>query len=164
MKNKIFILFIVIAMVIFTAVACTREEAPPAPTEIPEETPVPEETPQETPEAREIEYEDGTYTGELEVNEKGWTSVVEIVVEDGKITEVDYDELDEDGNRKSEDEEYNERWEAAAGISAPEAYPQLEQSLIETQDIDAVDAVSGATATTRDFKDVVQQALDQQNQ
>ncbi|AKL94271.1 FMN-binding domain-containing protein [Clostridium aceticum] len=164
MKNKMLALFLVMIMVLVGAVACAPEEAPPAPTETPEETPAPEETPEETPEAREIEYEDDTYRGELEVNEKGWTSVVEIVVEDGKITEVDYDEVDEDGNRKSEDEEYNERWEAAAGTNALEAYPQLEQSLIETQDIEAIDTVSGATATVRDFKDVVRQALGQENQ
>lgn len=159
MKKKLLVLLLIAVMIVLAAVGCQPVEIPPpAPNETPEETP--DETPGETPEAREMDYEDGNYRGELEVNEKGWTSVVELVVEDGKITEVDYDELDEDDNRKSEDEEYNERWKSAAGISAPEAYPALEEQLIEVQDIEAVDAISGATATTRDFKDVVAQAIE----
>ncbi|SDK15840.1 FMN-binding protein [Natronincola ferrireducens] len=161
MKNKILILFVVMLMVGFATVGCRTQEAPPAPTETPEETP--DETPEmtdETPEG-EMNYEDGSYRGELEPNEKGWTSVVDIVVENGRITEVDYDELDEEGNRKSENEEYNELWESAAGISAKEAYPALEQQLIEVQDVQAVEVITGATLTTKDFKEVVEKAVEE---
>jgi major membrane immunogen (membrane-anchored lipoprotein) len=128
----------------------------------PQESPAP--TPEQQPE-QQIQggqYEDGTYTGETETDERGWRGVVEIVVEDGEITEVDYDEFDDGDNPKSGDEEYNERWEEQAGISAEEAYPEYEEALIETQNIEEVDAISGATATHEKFTEAVRNALEQQ--
>ncbi|MCC5911186.1 MAG: FMN-binding protein [Clostridiaceae bacterium] len=164
-KNKLFIFTLVVFMILFAAVGCRpAEETPPTPTETEDDMmdPTEEETPEtidETPEAGEMNYEDGPYRAELETGERGWTSFVEFTVEDGRIVEVNYDEYDEDNNLKSENEEYNERWEAAAGISAEEAYSALEEQLIQTQDIEAVDTVSGATASTDDFKEAVLQAL-----
>ncbi len=48
----------------------------------------------------EVKYEDGNFTAESEADERGWKSVIEIEVEDGKIVEVDYDEINEEGQKK----------------------------------------------------------------
>jgi major membrane immunogen (membrane-anchored lipoprotein) len=114
---------------------------------------------EDTPPTDDGRYEDGTYTGETEFDSHGWKGVVEIKVTGGKIAQVDYDELNEEGEKKSEDEEYKEMWQGQAGINADEAYPGYENDLLESQDIEQVDVISGATATHATFTQVVKKAL-----
>lgn len=150
-KSKLLVLFLVALLVIFATVGCRPEETPD-PTPPPAQDPAPENG---------MTYEDGSYTGESEVDDRGWKGVVEIVVEDGNITEVNFDELDEEGGRKSENEDYNQRWKEQSDISADEAYPAYEDALIETQDIDEVDVITGATSTFGKFVKAVENALEQ---
>lgn len=144
------ILTLIVLLVVAAALTGCRPEETPAPTPPPQTPPAGEE---------EARYEDGTYDAELEPDQRGWKSTVEVTVANGEITEVNYDEVDEDGNLKSEDEEYNERWREASGIAAPEAYEDLEAQLIATQDIEEVEVVTGATSSTNSFKEVVAKAL-----
>lgn len=104
-------------------------------------------------------YEDGNYTAETDFDDKGWKGVIDVTVEDGEITSVTYDELDEEDNKKSEDEEYAESMEGAAGITPEDAYEQLEEALINTQDPEQIDAVAGATGSTEQFKKLAEEAL-----
>ena len=151
-KSKLLVLLLIAFLVTFAAIGCRPQETPPPAVE----TPTPDE---ETPDD-EMTLEDGTYTGESEVDQRGWKGVVEITVADGRITEVNFDELNEEGNRKSEQEEYNQNWEAQAGISAQEAYPGYANALIETQDIDEVDVITGATSTFGKFVKAVEDAFE----
>ena len=165
MKRKTLSLALVISTILFMIVGCAAEKKPNTPPETTEKPPATNqpttgtETEKETEKPNVLTYKDGQYKAELEPDEHQWKSIVELQVQDGKITDVYYDELDEKDNKKSEDEEYNEQWENASNISAQKAYPQLEKSLIESQDIENVDTVTGATDATRDFKEVVTKAL-----
>ena len=109
---------------------------------------------------------DLTVSAEDEVDQRGWTARVELRFEGGELVAVDYDEVeyDDDGdivNRKSEDEAYADRWEGVDGISQMEAFPELEQRLIDAGgNPDEVDQVTGATGSWARFVDVVQRALD----
>lgn len=107
----------------------------------------------------EEKFPDGNHKAELDPDERGWKSRIEITVEDGKITEVDYDEVNEEGKRKSEDEDYGKSMEDASGISPAEAYKRLEESLVSTQSIDEVESVTGATGSYEAFKEVAEKAL-----
>jgi len=109
-------------------------------------------------------YKDGEYEAELDPDERGWRSVVKIEVENNEITNVDYDEFDENDKKKSEDEEYNKTWKSASDIDATEAYPQLEEELIKTQDVDQIETITGATGSTENFKEVVSKALEDATQ
>ncbi len=104
-------------------------------------------------------YENGTHAAELDADERGWKAAVEIVVENGNIISVDFDEYNEEGARKSEDEAYAERMEPAAGITPAAAYEFLQESLLDTQDITTIDAATGATSSTEKFQKVVKMAL-----
>lgn len=165
MQKKILVLLLIVAMVISVVAGCTAKEETPGPAETPKETPkdtpdnTAKDTPDKKPEAKEMNYKDGTYYAELEDEGKDWQPRVELVVENGKITEVDYDEYDDKDNRKSEDKEYNQQWESVANTNAVKAYPELEKRLIEVQDIEAVDTVSGATMATELFKKAVAEAI-----
>lgn len=105
-------------------------------------------------------FEDGVYNAEGDPDERGWKSIITITVEDSKIEDVDYDEINDDGLYKSEDEEYAESMKSATGVAPEEAYEQLEDSLESSQDIDKVDGVAGATGSSEKFKQVAKEALE----
>lgn len=96
------------------------------------------------------DYSDGTYVGESEPDDRGQYGRVELTVEDGKITVVDYTEIGTDGEPKGEDYPYPPLFDAI---------PELESRLIESQNPEKVDNVSGATGTWNLFKDAANSAL-----
>lgn len=90
----------------------------------------------------------------------GWKEALEITVADGEITDANWESVDEDGNKKIEDDEYHDAMETAVGVGPQEFIPSLEDSLMDVQDPSEVEAVSGATSTSDKFKDYAQQLVD----
>lgn len=155
-KIKGITLVLVLLLIMALTIACQPRETPP--TENP-----PEQNPQtETPNLGDETYEDGTYNAEGETDERGWKATIEVTVENGKITEAKFDEVKEDGTLKSQDEAYIERWSSATGAKAPEVYAQLEEDLIEKQNPEDVETITGATQATEKFKTLAAEALKQQ--
>lgn len=107
-----------------------------------------------------VVYKDGKFNGEGMADSQGWKGVIEIEVKDGKIVEVEYDEVNEDGREKSDDEEYAKSMEDASGISPKDAFEQLEDALIKTQSPDRIDAIAGATTSSESFKKLAKEVLD----
>lgn len=126
-----------------------------------------EETPKETTEQVEkkddakamVELKDGTYTGESDFDERGWKVVHSITVKDGKITESAFGYQDKDGKLKADDAEYNKSMEEKSGVSSKEATEKLNAALVETQDVTAVEVVSGATHSSENFVAATTQLL-----
>lgn len=108
------------------------------------------------------ELADGVYSAEGEFDERGWKSTITITVENGKIEDVDYDEVTEDGSKKSEDDEYAQSMKGVSGVTPEEAYEQLEDALESSQNVDKVDAVSGATSSSEQFKNLANEALNKE--
>ena len=133
MKKKFLAFALILTLVFTVAVGCTTEEAG---------------------------LEDGTFTAEGELDDHGWRPEIEIVVENGEITSVTYDEINEEGQLKSEDDEYSDSMEGVSGVRPADAYEELENDLISSQDVDQVDAVSGATSSSETFKALAKEALD----
>lgn len=96
---------------------------------------------------------DGTYTVYGNEDERGWTVRHTIVVKDGKIVESDFDYYNAEGKRKTEDEEYNEMMKEKNDISSKEAIEKLNAALVELQDEDDIEVVTGATHTYELFED-----------
>lgn len=130
--KKILSLVLIIAMVMTIAIGCSNDKS---------------------------KFEDGVFSAEGELDENGWKPKITIKVEDGKIEDVDYDEIDDQGLLKSEDEEYSETMESVSGITPKDAYEQLEKALKSSQDVDKIDAVAGATGSSEQFKSVAKEAL-----
>lgn len=109
-------------------------------------------------------YKDGEYHGESAVDEWGGKVTTDIVIKDGKITEAKLHNLTADGKEKGED--YGKAAEGATNkglykiaqnaIKQAQEYPKL---LVETNDIEKVDAISGATTSYNAFKEAVNNAL-----
>lgn len=104
----------------------------------------------------------GVYSAENpEFDERGWKARIEITFEDDKITSVAYSEFNAEGVQKFEDEAYNAKMLEASGTNPKTAYPILEASLVETQDVEKVDTVSGATHAADSFKALAKLVMEQ---
>jgi major membrane immunogen (membrane-anchored lipoprotein) len=103
---------------------------------------------------------DGFYTADSPYNYYGYKYVVSLEIKNGNIFSVVYDEVSKDGVGKKNDLKYNEEMKKS-GSTPSVAYPIYEKRLIETQDINKIDAVSGATYSLYRFKYVVVKALTQ---
>lgn len=104
-------------------------------------------------------YENGVHSRESEFDERGWKSTLTITVENGKIKQVVYDEVDNEGVSKTTDAEYAKAMKEEEGVTPKETFEKLEKELISSQDIDEVDAVSGATTSSEVFKKLAKGAL-----
>ena len=103
---------------------------------------------------------DGTYKAEFkDFDDNGWKDFVSITVEAGKITAVDYDSLNEAGQKKSEDEAYRGYMEPVANTYPAKFFKELEEDLLEQQDLKKVDAVAGATTSSVNFKVLALEAI-----
>ena len=104
-------------------------------------------------------YKDGSYSGEAVGGAFGDTKVT-VTISGGKIIACRMENVDKLGNPKDEnygrggtDADYQLAQYALQGMAK---YPQM---LRETQNVDKMDAVSGATVTFREFQAAVHQAL-----
>ena len=103
---------------------------------------------------------DGTYRAEYkDFDDHGWKDYVTITVSDGKITEVDYDAVNDNGDKKSADEAYREQMEPISNTYPAKFYKELEDQLVDEQDLKKVDAVAGATNSSNDFKILGMEAM-----
>lgn len=73
-----------------------------------------------------------------------------------KISLVSYDEINKEGISKKEDEDYAKLMKIKSNITPKEA---LEKQLIDKQDIDKIDSITGATVTSKHFYNLVKDAL-----
>ena len=110
---------------------------------------------------------DGTYTGrsaDRQADEDGQGAgygEVEITVKDNKITACTFKTYELDGTLKDEnygaDLTKENRMKAQKAVQAADKYAQM---IVETGDIDSVDAISGATINYDEFKEAVINALE----
>ncbi|SHF56346.1 Major membrane immunogen, membrane-anchored lipoprotein [Caldanaerobius fijiensis DSM 17918] len=105
-------------------------------------------------------YKDGTYKAEQSTfDSHGWKGQIEITVKDGKITNVIYNEVNKDGVLKRNDQQYAEKMKAKNNITPKEVDEKLQQELIDKQDPAKVDTVTGATESSKTFKELATEAL-----
>jgi major membrane immunogen (membrane-anchored lipoprotein) len=116
--------------------------------------------------AEAVMYRDGTYKAQTQPDYEGYFTKAEVTVKDGKIVSVDWSIYDANRNDKPFDEKYEEVF------AGNDYYTEQSRSdwkgsrtygpkLIETQDPDGVDAVSGATWTNKKFREIVKVALEE---
>ena len=127
-----------------------------------------EGTPAE-PEASAVTLADGTYEAKASEASNGYTDQVTITVADGKITEVNWEAVAEDGSLKSVLSENGEYVMTEDGPTWAEQSKALADALIENQSLSFLnpdaegktDAVSGVSISVNGFISLAQQCLDQ---
>ena len=106
-------------------------------------------------EALEDKFADGTYRAEYsDLDSHGWKDFVELTVKDGEIVEVDFDSVDENGGLKTEADWYQGAMEPVSGTYPGKFFPELEASLLESQDLFTIDTIAGATSTSVAVKEL----------
>lgn len=105
--------------------------------------------------------QDGTYTAEdLKYDAHGWKASVTITVSSGRISDANFEYTAEDGTTKGGNTAYGEKMASSVGITPDEYIAQYTQKLVDTQDPDKIDAISGATTSHKDFKTLATAAID----
>lgn len=99
------------------------------------------------------------YAEEKDFDDHGWKAMVTVIVKDGKIANVFYDEINKDGFLKSFDPNYAKNMKAKSNTTPVDAVAALSKSLVEKQNADSVDKVTGATGTSSKFTTLVTEAL-----
>ena len=98
--------------------------------------------------------QDGTYTlVEKNFDDNGWKVNFTIEVANGEITTSDFDYVNEAGEKKSENDDYQAMMSAKTetGVGPQDFIPELNGQLVETQDPSSVEVVSGATSSSEGF-------------
>ena len=102
-----------------------------------------------------------TVVVETEYDDHGWKGKLAVTFDGNLISEAEYDEFDRQGNSKADDEDYASRMVPVSGISPAEAFDELEASLVDAQDPEAMDAVTGATQSSDWFIDLAERAVEE---
>lgn len=97
------------------------------------------------------QLKDGIYKGASPEDDYGYRHEVTFEMKGGKMISIDYDEVHKDGHAKQHDEEYCKRM-LESGTTPAIAYPHYESAMLEKQDYNKVDAISGASYSLYRFR------------
>lgn len=102
-----------------------------------------------------VETKPETFTATApKFDDRGWKGEVSVTYTDGKISKVEYMEVNKDGKKKSEDPAY-EQMKKTTGVSPAEAYAKLTETALKE---DKAVTVTGATGISTTFKTLFEQA------
>ncbi|MBP1047911.1 FMN-binding protein [Enterococcus sp. BWM-S5] len=105
------------------------------------------------------DLQDGTYKLEEKNYSNDYRVSFEITVKDGKIVESNYDNINEAGESKVDNTEYNTNMKDKAGVSPEEFIPKFNEELVAKQSPSDIDVVSGATHSFESFQNYAQQLI-----
>ncbi|WP_086445322.1 extracellular electron transfer flavoprotein PplA [Candidatus Enterococcus lemimoniae] len=102
------------------------------------------------------DLKDGTYTLKEKNNSNGYHTEFSIVVKDGKVTESNYDNVNDEGKSKKDDADYNKNMKDKSGVGPAEYIKTLNEELVKAmneKDGSAanVEVVTGATHSSHSF-------------
>jgi len=104
-------------------------------------------------------WKDGVFAArEDKADERGYVADIKITVKDGKIDKIEYNEA-KGTNSKWTDKAYNANMKKVSGVAWSDAVSTLEAGFVKSQNLDKLDAISGATELSARFKTLVTQAL-----
>lgn len=177
--KRVFLLLCILAVITIMSAACNKKDGADdtagskevtvtaAPTESPTAAPTAAPTVAPASATAGSGYADGVYEVQTEPDGEKYYTKATVTIEGGKITAVDwtiYDSAREDTPFDGEYYKILEPFGAVYGQQGKDDWAGSRgyaEALIESQDIDKVDAVSGATWTNRKFKEIVNMALEQ---
>lgn len=117
---------------------------------------------------------DGEYTAEhAEFDDQGWKPIANVKVADGKIAEVSFDAINQEGGINKKELSIAGGYDMKTAGAQSDWHEQIklaEDELVKTQDPAKLsytdqdghtDAISGCTITVKEYYTVAQQAIDQ---
>lgn len=111
---------------------------------------------------RDIGMKDGFYSAEIaDFDEHGWKEYITIYVSNNKIVTVDYNAKNASGFVKSWDMEYMSVMNATDGTYPNKYAREYAEGLVNRQDPDRVDALTGASHSYSTFQLLSKAAIEQ---
>lgn len=111
--------------------------------------------------AEEQELKDGYYTAEMSDYDFGWKEFVSICINNGQLVSVEYNAKNPGGFIKSWDMNYMRNMEGVSG-TYPNAYTRTYAAeFLEKQDGEAVDIITGATSSGKNFRRLADAVMEQ---
>jgi major membrane immunogen (membrane-anchored lipoprotein) len=108
-----------------------------------------------------VAMRNGYYTAEAKAfDDHGWQEYVTIYVANNRIVTVEYNARNASGFIKSWDQDYMRVMNAVDGTYPNEYTRYYASQLLDTQDPEAVDAISGATNSYQSFKALAAAAIE----
>lgn len=142
-------------MLILSLSACSGKKEAAAPAQDSTQATTQAPTQAATTAAETPKFKDGVYKADGEKRQFGYETV-EVTVEGGKITKVDLKRMNPDGTEVNYDE-----WTGKDGKPNLKQFREdLAKQIIEKQATDGIDAVSGATDSTKTWIQAVGKALE----
>ncbi|WP_207695337.1 pheromone cAD1 lipoprotein [Enterococcus sp. DIV0212c] len=110
------------------------------------------------------DLKDGTYSLKEKNNSNGYHTEFSIVVKDGKVTESNYDNVNDEGKSKKDDADYNKNMKDKSGVGPAEYIKTLNEELVKAmneKDGSAanVEVVTGATHSSHSFVTYAEQLI-----
>lgn len=103
---------------------------------------------------------DGYYTAEMAEYHNGWKEFVTICVKSGDIVSVEYNAANESGFIKSWDMAYMRRMNGARGTYPNQYTREYARQVIEKQNAEEIDAISGASTSVKLFEKLIAAAME----
>ena len=102
------------------------------------------------------DLKDGTYALKEKNNSNGYHTEFSIVVKDGKVTESNYDNVNDEGKSKKDDADYNKNMKDKSGVGPAEYIKTLNEELVKAMNEEDgsaanVEVVTGATHSSHSF-------------
>ncbi|EOH95643.1 pheromone cAD1 lipoprotein [Enterococcus haemoperoxidus ATCC BAA-382] len=110
------------------------------------------------------DLKDGKYSLKEKNNSNGYHTEFSIVVKDGKVTESNYDNVNDEGKSKKDDADYNKNMKDKSGVGPAEYIKTLNEELVKAmneKDGSAanVEVVTGATHSSHSFVTYAEQLI-----
>ncbi|OON94014.1 MAG: hypothetical protein ATN32_08520 [Candidatus Epulonipiscium fishelsonii] len=98
---------------------------------------------------------------EGEADQYGWIPHLRLTFdnEDQTVSEVYFDYINSESEKKSQDDEYNATMQEKTGASAKFAMEDLREQLLNVQNVEEINIVAGATQTSKEFIEMTAKAL-----
>lgn len=102
------------------------------------------------------DLKDGTYALKEKNNSNGYHTEFSIVVKDGKVTESNYDNVNDEGKSKKDDADYNKNMKDKSDVGPAEYIKTLNEELVKAMNEEDgsaanVEVVTGATHSSHSF-------------
>lgn len=108
-----------------------------------------------------VVLKDGKYKLEEKNYSNNYRYVLELDVENGNISNVNFDSVNKDGESKRNDKEYIKLMSEKSGTSPDIFLDALEDDLEKVKNPDDVEVISGATHTVDSFKEYAKKLIEQ---
>lgn len=110
------------------------------------------------------DLKDGYYTAQAAQFSHGWKEYVTIIVKGGSIVSVEYNAENPSGFIKSWDNAYMQNMLHSAGTYPNEYTRNYAGQLLDDQNADSIDALSGASSSHGSFQKLAEAVLEQARQ